>query len=221
MVRKSPGFDTIELTEKVDLAIAELGKSLPEGAELVPIYRQEDFIKLSIDNLVEALRDGAIMVSVILFLFLLNFRVTAITLTAIPLSLGLTLLTFDLFGLTVNSMTLGGLAVAVGMVVDDAIVDVEKRLPTIKRERGTQRTQTQAGNHRAGFERSSLIHSLCDGADHPRVPAIDGTLGRRRQALYSDCGRHHRQHGCFLHRFTDRDSGAQLFSAESQAGQGA
>jgi CzcA family heavy metal efflux pump len=125
MVRKSPGFDTIELTEKVDLAIAELGKSLPEGAELVPIYRQEDFIKLSIDNLVEALRDGAIMVSVILFLFLLNFRVTAITLTAIPLSLGLTLLTFDLFGLTVNSMTLGGLAVAVGMVVDDAIVDVE------------------------------------------------------------------------------------------------
>jgi CzcA family heavy metal efflux pump len=125
MVRKSPGFDTIELTEKVDQAIEELGKSLPEGAELTPIYRQEDFIELSIDNLVEALRDGAIMVAIILFLFLLNVRVTAITLTAIPLSLGLTFLTFDLFGLTVNSMTLGGLAVAVGMVVDDAIVDVE------------------------------------------------------------------------------------------------
>lgn len=124
-VRKAPGFDTIDLTAKVDEAIEELGKSLPEGAELVTIYRQEDFIELSIDNLVEALRDGAIMVAIILFLFLLNVRVTAITLTAIPLSLGLTLLTFDLFGLTVNSMTLGGLAVAVGMVVDDAIVDVE------------------------------------------------------------------------------------------------
>jgi CzcA family heavy metal efflux pump len=125
MVRKAPGFDTIKLTAQVDEALEELNKSLPDGAELVTIYRQEDFIELSIHNLVEALRDGAIMVAVILFLFLLNFRVTAITLTAIPLSLGLTLLTFDLFGLTVNSMTLGGLAVAVGMVVDDAIVDVE------------------------------------------------------------------------------------------------
>ena len=124
-VRKAPGFDTIKLTAQVDEALIELNKSLPEGAELVTIYRQEDFIELSIHNLVHALRDGAIMVAVVLFLFLLNFRVTAITLTAIPLSLGLTLLTFELFGLTVNSMTLGGLAVAVGMVVDDAIVDVE------------------------------------------------------------------------------------------------
>lgn len=124
-VRKAPGFDTIELTAQVDEALDELRKGLPEGAELVPLYRQEDFIHLSIDNLVEALRDGAIMVAIVLFLFLLNFRITAITLTAIPLSLGLTLLVFDWFGLTVNSMTLGGLAVAVGMVVDDAIVDVE------------------------------------------------------------------------------------------------
>ncbi len=125
MVRKAPGFDTIKLTARVDEALAELNKSLPGGAELVTIYRQEDFIELSIHNLIEALRDGAIMVAIILFFFLLNFRMTAITLTAIPLSLGLTLLTFELFGLTVNSMTLGGLAVAVGMVVDDAIVDVE------------------------------------------------------------------------------------------------
>ncbi len=125
MVRKAPGFDTIDLTAKVDEALKELRQGLPAGAELDPVYRQEDFIHLSIDNLVEALRDGAIMVAVILFLFLLNFRITAITLTAIPLSLGLTLLVFGWFGLTVNSMTLGGLAVAVGMVVDDAIVDVE------------------------------------------------------------------------------------------------
>ncbi|MCB1228716.1 MAG: efflux RND transporter permease subunit [Verrucomicrobiae bacterium] len=125
MVRKAPGFDTIELDGEVEKALHELEKSIPEGAELVPLYRQSDFIHLSIDNLVEALRDGAIMVAVILFLFLLNVRITLITLTAIPLSLGITILVFDIFGLTVNSMTLGGLAVAVGMVVDDAIVDVE------------------------------------------------------------------------------------------------
>jgi CzcA family heavy metal efflux pump len=124
-VRKAPGFDTIALTKEVDQALEELRASLPKGAELIPLYRQEEFIELSIDNLVEALRDGAIMVAIILFLFLLNVRITAITLTAIPLSLAMTMLVFDLFGLTVNSMTLGGLAVAVGMVVDDAIVDVE------------------------------------------------------------------------------------------------
>jgi len=124
-VRKAPGFDTIKLDAEIRQALQELQDSLPEGAELVPLYRQSEFIHLSIDNLLEALRDGAIMVAIILFLFLLNLRITAITLTAIPLSLAITILVFDLFGLTVNSMTLGGLAVAVGMVVDDAIVDVE------------------------------------------------------------------------------------------------
>jgi CzcA family heavy metal efflux pump len=124
-LRKSPGFDTIDLTVKIESIIAELEKTLPEGVEIVTLYRQRDFIDLSIGNLEEALRDGAIMVSIILFLFLFNFRVTFITLTAIPLSLAITIVVFDLFGLTVNSMTLGGLAVAIGMVVDDAIVDVE------------------------------------------------------------------------------------------------
>lgn len=124
-VRKSPGFDTIKLTKQVETALTELGEALPEGAELVVLYRQSEFIELAIGNLEEALRDGAIMVAFVLFLFLFNFRVTAITLTAIPLSLGITVLVFDLMDLGVNSMTLGGLAVAVGMVVDDAIVDVE------------------------------------------------------------------------------------------------
>ena len=124
-VRKSPGFDSLALTGEVEAALKELNKSLPEGAELIELYRQSDFIELSIDNLKEALRDGAIMVAIILFLFLLNVRITLITLTAIPLSLGIAILVFDLMGLSVNSMTLGGLAVAVGMVVDDAIVDVE------------------------------------------------------------------------------------------------
>ncbi|MEC5129460.1 efflux RND transporter permease subunit [Verrucomicrobiales bacterium BCK34] len=124
-IRKSPGFDTIDLTTEVETALAELQKTLPEGAELITVYRQRDFIDLSIGNLEEALRDGAIMVSIVLFLFLFNIRVTLITLTAIPLSLGISVLIFDLMNMSVNSMTLGGLAVAIGMVVDDAIVDVE------------------------------------------------------------------------------------------------
>ncbi|MDA0814414.1 MAG: efflux RND transporter permease subunit, partial [Verrucomicrobia bacterium] len=124
-IRKSPEFDTIALTEEVETALEELKSSLPKGAELIPLYRQSEFIDLAIGNLKEALRDGAIMVAIVLFLFLFNFRVTLITLTAIPLSLGITVLVFDLMNLGVNSMTLGGLAVAVGMVVDDAIVDVE------------------------------------------------------------------------------------------------
>ena len=124
-VRKSPGFDTIALTEKVEAIIEDLQQTLPEGVQLITVYRQRDFIDLAIGNLGEALRDGALMVAIVLFLFLFNFRVTIITLTAIPLSLAITILVFDLLDLSVNSMTLGGLAVAIGMVVDDAIVDVE------------------------------------------------------------------------------------------------
>lgn len=124
-ITKSPGFDTLALTGEVEAAIADLEKQLPEGVVLTTIYRQADFINLSFHNLVEALWLGGIMVCVVLFLFLMNFRVTLITLTSIPLSLGIAILVFDLFGLSVNSMTLGGLAVAIGMVVDDAIVDVE------------------------------------------------------------------------------------------------
>jgi CzcA family heavy metal efflux pump len=89
------------------------------------MFRQGDFISHAVGNLKEAIRDGAIMVTIVLFLFLLNFRTTAITLTAMPLSFAITVLTFNWFGVSVNSMTLGGLAVAIGMVVDDAIVDVE------------------------------------------------------------------------------------------------
>ncbi|MBC2605112.1 efflux RND transporter permease subunit [Pelagicoccus albus] len=124
-ITKSPGFDTLDLTGKVEAVLEELRPSLPEGVRLVTVYRQSDFIDLSIGNLKEALLDGSIMVAIVLFLFLLNFRITLITLTAIPLSLGITVIVFDFWGLSVNSMTLGGLAVAIGMVVDDAIVDVE------------------------------------------------------------------------------------------------
>ena len=124
-VTKSPGFDTLALTGKIEAALKELQPTLPEGVEAVVLFRQGDFIEHAIGNLKEAIRDGAIMVTVVLFLFLLNFRTTFITLMAMPLSFAITLLAFQWLGISVNSMTLGGLAVAIGMVVDDAIVDVE------------------------------------------------------------------------------------------------
>ncbi|MBK1853761.1 efflux RND transporter permease subunit [Verrucomicrobiaceae bacterium 5K15] len=131
-ITKSPGFDTLALTKEVDATLEELRKSLPPGVVLTPIYKQSEFIDLSFHNLIEALWLGGIMVCLILFLFLMNFRVTLITLTSIPLSLGIAILVFDLFDLSVNSMTLGGLAVAIGMVVDDAIVDVENVFRRLK-----------------------------------------------------------------------------------------
>ncbi|MEQ1860865.1 MAG: efflux RND transporter permease subunit [Chthoniobacteraceae bacterium] len=124
-VDKAPGFDTLELTEKIEKALAELRPTLPPGIEVEVLFRQGDFIHHAIENLKEAIRDGAIMVTLVLFLFLLNFRTTAITLTAMPLSFAITVIAFKWFDVSVNSMTLGGLAVAIGMVVDDAIVDVE------------------------------------------------------------------------------------------------
>ena len=124
-IDKSPGFDTLKLSADIEKSLAEIRPSLPPGVEAEILFRQGDFIESAIGNLQEAIRDGAIMVTIVLFIFLLNFRTTLITLTAIPLSFAITLLTFKYFGISVNSMTLGGIAVAIGMVVDDAIVDVE------------------------------------------------------------------------------------------------
>jgi CzcA family heavy metal efflux pump len=124
-IDKAPGFDTLKLTQRVENALEELKPTLPAGVTAEILFRQGDFIEHAIHNLEEAIRDGAIMVAIILFLFLLNVRTTFITLMAMPLSFAVTILTFKLLGVSVNSMTLGGLAVAIGMVVDDAIVDVE------------------------------------------------------------------------------------------------
>ena len=125
-VQKQPGASTVDLTEKVNAALDDIAKGLPAGVKInKEIFRQSVFIENAIRNVEEALRDGAIFVAIVLFLFLLNFRTTVITLTAIPLSLIITAIIFKFFGMSINTMTLGGLAIAIGELVDDAIVDIE------------------------------------------------------------------------------------------------
>jgi CzcA family heavy metal efflux pump len=135
-VSKQPGVDTVQLTRAIEKELQALQSTLPEGVSLHDdIFRQSNFIERAIANVVEALRDGSLMVSIVLFLFLLNFRTTFITLTAIPLSLLVTFIVFQWFGLGINTMTLGGLAVAIGELVDDAIVDVENVFRRLRENR--------------------------------------------------------------------------------------
>jgi CzcA family heavy metal efflux pump len=125
-IEKQPGANTLQLTEQIDKALGDIGKSLPADVTInKDVFRQANFIESAVGNVEEALRDAGILVTIVLFLFLLNFRTTAITLTAIPLSFLVTAIIFKQFGIGVNTMTLGGLAVAIGELVDDAIVDIE------------------------------------------------------------------------------------------------
>ncbi|MBK9364560.1 MAG: efflux RND transporter permease subunit [Rubrivivax sp.] len=135
-VQKQPDADTVKLTAQIESALAELKQGLPQGmAEPRVLFRQADFIKASIGNVAEALRDGAIMVAIVLFAFLLSVRTTVISLVAIPLSLAVTALVFQWLGQSINVMTLGGLAIAIGELVDDAVVDVENILRRLKQNR--------------------------------------------------------------------------------------
>lgn len=137
-VNKQPKADTRAVTEAVTRAIEELRPTLPKDIRIEPnLYSQKSFIDRAIENVVEALRDGGILVIIILFLFLMNFRTTFITLTAIPLSIAITAIVFAAFGLSINTMTLGGLAVAIGELVDDAIVDVENIFRRLKENRSS------------------------------------------------------------------------------------
>ena len=133
-VQKQPAADTVKLTREIEAALADLGRSMPASMTTPEIvFKQANFIQASITNVEEAVRDGAIMVVVVLFLFLLNIRTTLIALTAIPLSILITALTFKLMGLSINTMTLGGLAIAIGVLVDNAIVGLENILRRLKR----------------------------------------------------------------------------------------
>ncbi|OGG05973.1 MAG: multidrug transporter AcrB [Candidatus Glassbacteria bacterium RIFCSPLOWO2_12_FULL_58_11] len=136
MVQKQPDVNTLALTEDIESTLEDIKRTLPEGILVdTSIYRQADFIEVAISNVLTALRDGAILVIIILLLFLGNLRTTGISALAIPLSIVAAIFAFKLFGVTINTMTLGGLAIAIGALVDDAIIYVENVFRRVKENR--------------------------------------------------------------------------------------
>ena len=137
-VQKQPDADTVRVTRDIEAALSEMKQGRPAGlSEPRALFRQADFIQASISNVTDALRDGAIMVAIVLFAFLLSARTTLISLVAIPLSLAVTAVVFHWLGQSINVMTLGGLAIAIGELVDDAVVDVENILRRLKQNRAS------------------------------------------------------------------------------------
>ncbi len=188
-IQKQPNANTLELTKRIDEELDRLKASLPEGIAINRgIFRQADFISLAVDNVFEALRDGALLVVVILFLFLWNFRTTLISIVAIPLSLAVAVITMKLLGITINTMTLGGMAIAIGALVDDAIIDVEntfrrlrenRRLPEPERRRALPVVYDAAREIRAPIVKATVIISIVF------VPLffLSGVEGRMLQPL--------------------------------------
>lgn len=135
-VTKQPNTSTIELTEKLDAVMADLQKNLPKDVHVsTDIFRQSRFIDSSINNVKDSLFEGSFFVIIVLFLFLMNVRTTIISLVALPLSLLVSILTLHYLGLTINTMSLGGMAIAIGSLVDDAIVDVENVYKRLRQNR--------------------------------------------------------------------------------------
>ncbi len=141
-VEKQPGVDTVRLSQQVELALSEITATLPDGIKADNLlFRQANFIETSINNVKKVLLEAVAVVAIVLFAFLLNVRTTAISLTAIPVSILVTAIIFHLMGLSINTMTLGGLAIAIGELVDDAVVDVENIFRRLRenREKGNPR----------------------------------------------------------------------------------
>ena len=165
-ITKQPSTSTLELTEKLDKAIAELQSSLPADVKVnTQLYRQQNFIDSSISNIKKSLLEGGIFVVLVLFIFLMNARTTVISLVTIPLSLLITLLVLHFMGLTINTMSIGGMAIAIGSLVDDAIVDVEN---VFKRLRLNARLPRE--------ERLRKIDVIYNASKEVRMPILNSTL---------------------------------------------
>ncbi|MBQ6938990.1 MAG: efflux RND transporter permease subunit, partial [Muribaculaceae bacterium] len=165
-VKKQPKTGTIELTKNIEDALAELQKNLPADVKVsTNIFKQSHFINNSINNVQSALFEGAIFVVIVLFFFLMNTRTTIISLTAIPLSVIVSLLTLNALGLTINTMSLGGLAIAIGSLVDDAIVDVEN---VYKRLRANRLLPVE--------QQRSNIDVIFEASKEVRMPILNSTL---------------------------------------------
>ncbi len=158
-IQKHPTANTLELTKRLEGKLAELQKSLPSGMKLeTDIFRQSDFIERAIDNIKKVLTEGALLVIVILFLFLGNVRTTFISIVAMPLSLLFAIFALRIFDISINTMTLGGMAIAIGVIVDDAIIDVENVFRRL-RENRLKLESTQSPSLKVIFDASKEIRA--------------------------------------------------------------
>ncbi|MBQ4502430.1 MAG: efflux RND transporter permease subunit [Alistipes sp.] len=158
-ISKQPNINTLEVTEKIEANLQEIQKSLPADVRMdTKIFRQADFIETSVSNVGRALLEGAIFVIIILFVFLNSFRTTVISIIAIPLSLLGTLIVLHLLGMNINTMTLGGMCIAIGSLVDDAIIDVENVYKRLKQNHALPRAERQ-GIFTVVFEASKEIRA--------------------------------------------------------------
>lgn len=165
-VTKQPNTSTIELTEKLDAVMADLQKNLPSDVHVsTDIFRQSRFIDSSINNVKNSLFEGSFFVIIVLFLFLMNVRTTVISLVALPLSLLVSILTLHYLGLTINTMSLGGMAIAIGSLVDDAIVDVENVYKRLRQNRLLPVEQQR-----------STKDVVFDASREVRMPILNSTL---------------------------------------------
>jgi CzcA family heavy metal efflux pump len=165
-VQKQPGANTLELTDTIERELETIQAGLPQGMRVDgTLFRQSSFIRVAIDNVIAALRDGALLVLVILFVFLWDWRATAISLLAIPLSLAVALLGMQGAGITINTMTLGGMAIAIGALVDDAIIDVENVFRRLKEN-----------HHLPRDERRSVLAVVYEASREIRASIVNATL---------------------------------------------
>lgn len=165
-VTKQPNVSTLDLTAQIESALDDLQKTFPEDVKVsTQIFRQADFIENSIDNVKKSLFEGIFFVILVLFLFLMNWRTTVISVVSLPMSVFITLISIKLMGLTVNTMTLGGIAIAIGSLVDDSIVDVEN---VFKRLRENRR--------KPEGERRSTLETVFEASKEVRMPMLNSTL---------------------------------------------
>jgi len=165
-VTKQPEVSTIRLTAQIEAALGEMRASLPEDVRIsTDIFRQSSFIESSIDNVEKSLLEGALFVIIVLFIFLMNWRTTVISLISIPVSVIIALLSMKAMGFTINTMSLGGLAIAIGSLVDDSIVDVENVFKRLRQNRALPEG-----------ERRSVIETVYEASREVRMPMLNSTL---------------------------------------------
>ena len=165
-ITKQPAVGTIELTEKIEDELSSMSKNVPKDLKIsTNIFKQSDFIDNSIGNLKQSLIEGSLFVVIVLFLFLMNVRTTFISLTALPLSVIVAVLVLHFFGFTINTMSLGGIAIAIGSLVDDAIVDVENVYKRIRENRALPEDQ-----------RKTTLKVVFEASTEVRMPILNSTL---------------------------------------------